>query len=357
MTSKKYLSNKRTTQQTISTSPAIKDWVKRYVNVKHTKNPNDERYKSISSFYNYIMENVLKFFEEGKTIDDLKRVEDKKIKEFFDRFTFKATIPLYEMAIEPNKYTHFTFEFNTRFLLMYLDFFRSEVKPHNFNDIKLFFEKIRTRYATTNISKDMKLQLFPVKNKRSTKGTLEFIGKYKNLHFENCKFFAAVFGILGARVTDFIYSPADYYCRLDLLETDLLFKKELAKKERLKLIKENVDFMVNYNRILDDNDKYLWMNLGEDNELFISFKTKIAFNKWIKTIERDLGKFGTQEDFLSKILQFFNKLHWIRIENIKNLSFRIDQAIEKSTEQKQMLIDYLSEHSVITQNNGIYYLK
>ncbi|MFX1417366.1 MAG: hypothetical protein ACFE9N_00450 [Promethearchaeota archaeon] len=357
MSPKKYLSNKRTTQQTISTSPAIKEWVKRYVNVKHMKNPNDERYKSISSFYNYIIENILKLFEEGKTIDDFKRVEDKKIKDFFDRFTFKATIPLYEMAIEPNKYTHFSFEFNTRFLLMYRDFFNKEVKTNNFKDAKLFFEKIRSRYATTTVSKDMQLEIIPSKDNRPAKAILEFIGKFKNLHFENCKFFAAVFGILGVRVTDFIYSPAGYYCRLDLIETDLLFKKELAKKERLKLIKENVDFMVNYNRVLEDKDKYLWMNLAEDNEIFISFKTKTAFNKWIKTIEKDLQKFGTQEDFLSKIMQFFNKLHWIRIENLKDLSFRIDLTIEKNIKQKQMLIDYLSEHTEITQNNGIYYLK
>ncbi len=83
MTSKKYLSNKRTAQQTISTSPAIKDWVKRYVNVNHKKKPNDERYRSISNFYNYVMENMLQLFEEGKTIDDLKRLENKKVKDFF----------------------------------------------------------------------------------------------------------------------------------------------------------------------------------------------------------------------------------------------------------------------------------
>ena len=357
MTSKKYLSNKRTAQQTISTSPAIKDWVKRYVHVNHKEKPNDERYRSISNFYNYVMENMLQLFEEGKTIDDLKRLENKKVKEFFERFTFKATIPLYEMAIEPNKYTHFSFEFNTRFLLMYLDFFWNEVRSHNFKDIELFFEKIRSRYATSNVSKDMRLEIFPGKDKQPGKGSLEFIGKFKNLHFENCKFFAAVFGILGVKVTDFIYSQEDYYCRLELLETELLFKKELAKKERLKLLKENVNFIINFNRLLDDKDKYLWMKLAEDNELYISFKSKNAFNKWIKTIEEDLRKFGTQEDFLNKILQFFNKIHWIRIDNLKELSFRIEQAIEKNTEQKQLLIDYLSQYTEINQKDTLYYLK
>ena len=55
----------------------------------------------------------------------------------------------------------------------------------------------------------------------------------------------------------------------------------------LRLIKENVDFVINFIRLLDDKDKYLWMKLAEDNELCISFKSKSAFNKWIKIIEEN----------------------------------------------------------------------
>ncbi|MFX1390785.1 MAG: hypothetical protein ACFE9Z_12035 [Promethearchaeota archaeon] len=356
MTKKKFFSDKKTAQQTISISPALKDWIKRYVNVNHRKHADDERYKSVSSFYNYIMTNILKLFEEGKTLDDFKRVEDRKVKDFFDRFTFRATIPLYEMAIEPNKYTNFSFEFSTRFLLMYLDFFRSEVRPNNFKDIDLFFEKIRSRYAVSTVSEDMRLELYPSESKEPARGTLEFIGKFKNLHFENCKFFAAVFGVIGARVTDFIYSPADYYCRLELIETDLLFKKELAKKERLKLIQENVNFIINYNRLLNEKDYYLWMKLAEDNQIYVGFKTKSAFNNWIKNIENDLRKFGIKDEFFEKILQFFSKLHWIRIENLKDLSFQIEQIIERDTKHKKMLIEYFSKLTEITQVDKIYYL-
>ena len=78
MSSKKFLSNKKTAQQTISISPALKDWISRYVHVKHGKNPDDGRYRSVSSFYNYIMENVLNLFKKGKTLDDFKRIEEKK---------------------------------------------------------------------------------------------------------------------------------------------------------------------------------------------------------------------------------------------------------------------------------------
>jgi hypothetical protein len=357
-TSKKYLSNKKTANQTISISPSLKDWIIRYVHVNQKKYPNDKRFKSVSALYNYVMERIMVLFKQGKTLDDLERIEDKILKDFYDRFTFKATIPLYEMVIEDHRFSPFSFEFNTRFLLLYLDMFKQEVKSHNFEDVDIFFEKIRSRYAKTTVSKDMRLELTLGKNDEPTRGTLEFIGKYKNLHFENCKFFAAVFGILGGRVIDFIYSPDDYYCRMEILETDLMFNREdLAKKERLKLIEENVGYIINYNRMLDDKDMYLWMKLAEDNEIFVSFKNQTVFNKWIKNVEVHLRKFGKNEEFLAKILQFFNKLHWIRIENIKNLSFRIEQALKESKNQQQYLFNYLSKTSEISEIEGIYYLK
>ena len=358
MTSKKYLSNKKTAQQTISISPALKDWIKRYVNVNHRENPNDERFKSISSFITYILDNIMKLFKEGKTIDDFKRVEDQVYKDFFDKFTFKATIPLYDMVAESNRYVPISFDFITRFIIAVYHFYRSiYLKERGHEGWKLLFERFKNRVYPSNIVKELRLDIFTDKNKKYGTATLEFVGKQRNLHFENCKFFAAICGILGVKVTDFIYSPKDFYCRLDLLETPLVFREELAKKERIKLLKENVDYIINYNIMLDDKDKYLWMNLAEDNNLFISFKNKIVFNKWIKTIEEDLRKFGTQEDFLSKILQFFNKLHWIRIENIKDLSFRIEQSLENNDVQKHFLIEYLSQHSEVSQNNEIYHLK
>ncbi|MFX1457349.1 MAG: hypothetical protein ACFFDB_18440 [Promethearchaeota archaeon] len=358
MSSKKFLSTKKTAQQTISISPALKDWITRYVHVKNQKNQEDYRFKSVSAFYNYVMEKIMDLFKKGKTIDDLERIEDKKIKQFFDRFTFQATIPLYEMSIEDHKYSPFSFDFNTRFLLLYLEMFKNEVRTHNFEDVDIFFEKLRSRFAKTTISKDMKLELFLSKNKEPARGILEVIGKYKNLHFENCKFFAAIFGILGVRVTDFIYSPDEYYCRLELLETDLLFNRtELVMNERLKLIEENVDYITNYYRLLNDKDFYLWMRLAGDNDTFISFKTKTAFKKWIKNVEEQLRKFGIKGDFLAKVLQFFEKLHWIRIENVNNLSFRIERVIEENKEQRQFLVDYLSKISNLSEVNGIFYLK
>jgi hypothetical protein len=304
------------------------------------------------------MENIMEIFEKGMTINDLKRVEHKKIKDFFERFTFKATIPLYEMVSENNRYTPFSFEFNTRFLIMYLNFFKSEVESHNFKDVEIFFTGIRSRYAKTTVSKDMLLEILPGKNHQPSRGILEFTGKYKNLHYENCKFFAAVFGVLGVRVTDFTYSAKDKYCRLDLVETNLLFSDELAKKKRLQLIEENVNLIINYTRLLDDEkDEYLWMKLAQDNMVFVNFKNQQAFNKWMNIVEKDLQRFENKREHNKKLLKFFEKLHWIRFVSKQDLTFQIEQPIESNSTQMQWFIDYLSKISDLSQNKGIYAFK
>ena len=102
MTSKKYLSKKKTAQQTISISPALKDWIERYVRVNHQSNPKDERYRSISSFYTFVMEKVMDILTKGKTLEDFDAFADSEVKDAFDKITFRATIPYYEKAVIPN---------------------------------------------------------------------------------------------------------------------------------------------------------------------------------------------------------------------------------------------------------------
>ncbi len=85
-TSKKYLSNKMTTMQTISISPALKEWVQRYIRINNKESPEDERYKSISAFYRYILENAIKILESGKTLDDLKDYDDKEFNDMLKTY-------------------------------------------------------------------------------------------------------------------------------------------------------------------------------------------------------------------------------------------------------------------------------
>jgi len=359
MTSKKFLSNKKTTQQTISISPSLKEWIVRYVSVNNKKNPKDERFKSISAFYNHVLENIMELFRKGKTLDDFERVEDKEVKDFFDDFSFNATVPLYEMTTENDRFAPFSFKNFTRFLLFYLKFLKKNFSVKNYDELQILFDKIRTRVNPSPISKEMSLEIFPDEKRNLATATLEFIGKQRNLHFENCKFFAAVFGILGVKITDFIYSEKDFYCRIDFIETDLLFREGLDRKERVELLKENVHFIINYNRVLEDNDdKHLWMKLAEDKMLFINFKSKQTYNKWLKIVENDLQIYGQRDDFLGKILLYFEKLHWIRIHSgEKDYSFQLEPVLESDNIQSKWLIDYLSKYAKISYTDGIYYLK
>ncbi len=55
MPSQKYLSRKKTAIQSISLSPALKEWLQRYVRVKHHEIPDDIRFKSVSSFISFLV--------------------------------------------------------------------------------------------------------------------------------------------------------------------------------------------------------------------------------------------------------------------------------------------------------------
>jgi len=57
------MSEKKTAQQSISLSPALKDWLQRYVNVNHREKPKDKKFKSISAFVTYTLEEALKLVE------------------------------------------------------------------------------------------------------------------------------------------------------------------------------------------------------------------------------------------------------------------------------------------------------
>jgi len=357
MTSRKYLSNKKTAQQTISISPALKDWVERYVNVNHRKDPEDKRFNSISSFYNYIMEKSMECFEKGKTLDDFERFVDSQTMNFFDQFTFRGIIPFHEMAVRSNRYTTFRFKQTPRFLFAIRRMFIGGVRPQDYEELKNRFNMIKTFFLANNLTKEMSLDIFTTKNSHYATGVFEFIGSYKNLFLENCKLNAAVFGILGAKITDVTFSDTELYCRFDLKETDLLFKKDIAKKERFKLIEHNLSFLTNYYRILNDGTYYLWMKMAEDKDITLNFSNKNVAEKWINLIQKEIKNFGTQEELLLFILRFFEKLHWISIENEKDLEFQIKLSKTQNLSERKLMLDFLSKCSKISQDNDRLYLE
>ncbi len=357
MPPQKPLSKKKITQQTISISPALKDKIEKYVNENNVKNPNDKRFKSISAFYNYVLEKTMECFEQGKTLDDFETLVDKEIKDFFDNITFNAIIPYYENAVKTNRYTTPTFEKIPFFYLTLRKMYLTQMDPYDFRSIKNIFNRVRNYIFSQNITKRFNLDIFTGKNRKDYSGVFEYAGFYENLTFENCKYNAALFGLLGVKITNFLYSKKNKYFRFDLRTTDLFFRNELLKKERLTLINHNLSYLLNYLKIIDDKDYYLWMKLANDKQVIISFNKEETQNEWVNLIEQEIEKSGDKEEYILNILKLFEKLHWIKIQSEKDLNFVIRLSKSKFSQEKEFLLDTLSKKSEISHENGIYYLK
>ncbi len=55
MTSQKFLSQKKTVSQSFSLSPALKEWMGRYVRVNKQKSPENDQFKSVSAFISSLL--------------------------------------------------------------------------------------------------------------------------------------------------------------------------------------------------------------------------------------------------------------------------------------------------------------
>ncbi len=352
MSPKKYKSDKKTSTQTIAISPALKDWVERYVNKMREEHPEEENYKSVSAFYCDIIEKVLRAFETGKTLKDFDRMQDSEIEDFYKEDTTNMYIPYVEPAVELNKYEPIDFKTHMRYFLSFYNLFKSSVDPYEIKSIKTFFERIKKRYLYSKLTKDMHIEVIPEKGKAGYSVIIEHTGNYNNLHLLNCKMAAVAFGMMGAKIVDFHYSNQDIYYRFDIETTDLLFDKKTIKNEREQLMKHNLEFLINFNRILSDKDEHLWMRLANNKDIIITYNNLKDLDKVIEELEKDLRNYGKSDELLLKLLKLFEKLHWIIILKESDLSFQIILS-ENRKEERKYLLEYLSKKGKVSENNGI----
>ncbi|MFX1481145.1 MAG: hypothetical protein ACFFCI_23950 [Promethearchaeota archaeon] len=357
MVSERELSKRKTTQQTISISPALKARIEQYINDNNKKDPKDIRLKSVSSFYNYVLEKTMDCFDKGKTLDDFELFIDSEINDFFDKITFKALIPYYETALKTNKYTDPTFDRLPLFFLTIRRLYFSIMDPHDIDSINNLFSRLKNFMLGNSLTKDANLDLFTGKSETDLTGIFEFSGFYQNLSFENCKYTAAIFGLLGVKVTNCLYSEKDNYCRFDLEATELFYRKELLRTERIKLINNNVSQLINYKQIIqDDDDYFLWMKIADDKNIFISFNNPVIRDEYFNLIRKKVMEFSEKEEFHVLMLKLFEKLHWIDIESENELLFHLRLSETKNQDEIQFLMKILSEKSEVIKDNGIYYL-
>ncbi|MBD3254026.1 MAG: hypothetical protein GF383_02995 [Candidatus Lokiarchaeota archaeon] len=319
------------------------------------KYPEDDRYKSISSFCHHSLEKVLEIFEKGKTLDDFDKVVDAETEELYGSNSFRAFIPLHEPALAMNRYEEINFDFVSRLVFALM---RTYLKNHEDDPIESaqrWFERIRSYYMTTNLRKIFNIEISRLKGDNFLV-RFEFSADIANAHFENCKFIAAVFGCLGVVIEDLVYSKKQIYVRFDLVPTDLFYDKEIRKKERIKLMKNNVAKLIDYNRILEDKDFYLWTKLAQYDDISLQFKNQYSLEKRIKPILDNIRESADRRIYPQKILKFFEKLHWIRLDEMLT-SFQIIGPDQLDSEIKDTVIEFISDYYNITKKKEMYYLE
>jgi len=350
-------STKKISQQTISITPELRERLEHFIQLNQEKNPNDKRFKSLSSYYNFILEKTIDCFEKGKNLDDFELFVDGETKNFFDKISFNAVIPYYEDAIKTNKYTDPSFEKTPFFFLAIRRLYLSMMDPNDISSIRNAFNRIRNYFFSNNLTLEFRLDMITGRSSSVINGIFEFAGIYKNLSFESCKYNAAIFGLLGVKLTNVLYSDKDIYYRFDLETTDLFFRKELVKNERIKLMKQNIAQLINYKNIIEDDDYYLWMKMAEDRNVILKFNTEQTQEEWLKKVEEDIRKIEEKEDIPLYMLKFFQKLHWVEIESEKDQIFQIRLSKTKHQHEWQFLFDAISKYSKISELDGKYYLE
>jgi hypothetical protein len=348
MTSKRYLSDKKSkiSQTTISTSPVLKDWVSRYVNVQHRKYPEDDRFKSISAFYNFVMESTLNILEEGKTLDDFNRFVDGDIKNFYDNITFRAILPLYESSVELNKYVKTDLNLLFKLSLRYRSFCFEKSSIQN--------DKTLERYRNFLLkNKITKLFNFEIIDNRII---IEYAAHYPNIFFVHIKMIIAISSAMGLRVIDILYDKYDNYVKINTEKTDLFLDNKIRIKERKSLLIKNISFILNNFNIIRDKTQHLWIELSENTNTIISFKdVKTGFD-YLKNLIQDIQKHVNREELNHLILKIFSNFHWINIIDENNLSFQI-VLNEKNGKEREIMNKTISYYSKIKEIDGKSYLE
>ncbi|MHA1147986.1 MAG: hypothetical protein ACTSR8_07040 [Promethearchaeota archaeon] len=361
MAKKNYLSNKKTTSQNISMSPALKDWLKRYVKRMIEIHPDKEEFRSISAFVANTIERLLDIFTNYNiTLEELiTKVEpnlDDSLNEFLKQFFYSAFIPLHDAVFKAHRYSKYEMGTFSNYFTQLKKIYLTKSISNSLKVLEEWYNRAESLFKSSKIVENSNLYLPPTKEK-FPKGIFEYRGKtYRNLHYENCKFNAALLGFFGIKIKNFTFNKESLYSRFELQATELFFSEKPKKKERQKLIDANLDFLTNMNEIVEDKDHYLWYQMANDKNVLIDFKDETAREKWIKKVENDLVRFGTMEELPIKMLKFFNQLHWIHL-NESSLSFQLNILETQSEKRLEYLLKYISKFFKIRKKEGTYYLE
>ncbi|MFX0069987.1 MAG: hypothetical protein ACFFAO_02755 [Candidatus Hermodarchaeota archaeon] len=349
MITNRNLSKKKTESQNITISPYLKDWIKRYVKSEAQKNPRDKRFKSISSFYNYVLEKVMEIFKQGKTLDDLESYADIKVRQFYDAHSYKEFIPLADDAFESNRYNFDRFNSLIDAYQIYRNFIVKESKLMDTNLVNLA-KRFENLFLRNNIVEKLNVKV------KNGKFIVQYNGLYQNIHHEHVKNMIILAGVMGLKLENLnLYKGLENDAKLVFEKTPFYTEKDVSKKDIRYLVNQNLNKFINYYQMLNDNTYHLWCYLSKNKDITINFRNEFLGIEWISSFIDQLRNFATRNELKLSILRLFEHFHWITIKEEKRLSFKIDLC-NNQFQEKEIMEKILQGIGTIENKNESYYL-
>ncbi|MBD3342494.1 MAG: hypothetical protein GF353_25565 [Candidatus Lokiarchaeota archaeon] len=332
MTTKRNLSKKKIASQNISISPYLKDLLKRFVKERHDNDPKDEKFQSVSSFCTFAIETVLKILNKGKSVKDLENFNQTASTSFFQRNMFQAFIPLYEWAIELNRYRYENLITFTEMIDKLIRYILSQDKS-NLNKLPKMAKKIYKLVGNKTITKQINFDI------KGTQLIAEYEGYRQNIHHEHTKVIITIASFLGLKITKL--DKYQNYTKI-WFEIDKNHLKNFGlkpdKSKFTEILRSNMSYFLNYYYIVNDDEAHLWIDLSSKDDLYVSFKQKASGSQFVNSIIKEIRKIASNKDLKRSILKLFESLHWITIYDKEELIFEIslpeNSKVERSIIEK-----------------------
>ena len=146
------------------------------------------------------------------------------------------------------------------------------------------------------------------------------------MHYINSKTIAGIIGVGGFKVIDTTYIKDEsinyFYTRYDCEITELITKKRPRLREMIVLANHNIEKVIKYEHVINDDSKHVWINTSDFNKSVMSFYDVQTGVKFITSKIEGLEQTIERKELPLKILTLFEHFHWIRIYDENDLSFQ-----------------------------------
>ena len=248
----------------------------------------------------------MKLFTSGKSLEVLQTLPDRRIQKFYDKLTFKAVIPYYEITINLFKYQELELKTMLNLFMLYRNFITGG-EELTVKDAKEMGDRFRRFMKSNNITKDF---IFEVDGRKII---IQYFGMYPNMHYDFSKWIACLLGVLGLKIESIIYEQN--YTRYNSIATRYFETNEPMIEERTKIFVHNMKMFTNLSRTINNDDRiHLWMKLAKNSESQISFSNVENGVKNVKKAIAELKEYSSHDKLASTILKMFEHFGWIKVE-------------------------------------------